>query len=305
MEAHPLSRFWPLIYSLLQELWSITEPRIEATALRARTPVELYHYAELGLDEFSIRGFQKRDPYSNRERFEKLFARLVINGWIAPMPDGSYLVTAGARQAAYDMIQAGDHSLADLTPELDLDLQRLATLLQTLVEASRVAPEPPEQWAVLKRFRVANAESPVLAQIREALMDLFAYRDDSHYAASRPHFGEAGIVWSVLGALWNGEAMTAEQMVEKMAVRGYDVADYEVALQAAVELGWAETGSRFEIYHLTEAGRALREQAEHLTNEYFFRPWSALQVTELKELYQLLVALRDQLRERSRTQQHS
>jgi len=128
-------------------------------------------------------------------------------------------------------------------------------------------------------------------------MDLFAYRDDSHLSASHPHFGRAGIVWSVLGSVWSGNAVTAGQMTKSMAFRGYEVNDYEVAIQAAVEIGWLENMEISGAFRPTATGKELREKAEGLTNEYFFRPWSALKPDELDELFDLLTKLRDQLRE--------
>ena len=126
-------------------------------------------------------------------------------------------------------------------------------------------------------------------------MDLFAYRDDSHLSASRPQFNQAGIVWSVLGSLWTSEAVTAKQMAERLAFRGYEVDDYEVAIEAAIGVGWAEAADVPGKFRLTQMGMELREQAEQLTNVYFYRPWSVLKQEELDELYDLLTKLRNQL----------
>jgi len=178
-----------------------------------------------------------------------------------------------------------------------VNLRKLAILLKQIVTANYAAAEPPQKWAILKRFRVADNSSPWLAQLREYLMDLFAYRDDSHLSASHPHFGQAGIVWSVLGSVWSGSAVNAVQMTESMAFRGYDADDYDVAIQAAVEIGWLESAESPGTFRPTPTGRELREQAEALTNEYFFHPWSALKPEELEELHSLLAKLRDQLRE--------
>lgn len=58
MTIESLSKFWPLIYSVVQEFWSITEPHIEDAAVRNDIPIELYLYSELGLDRFSIQDFK-------------------------------------------------------------------------------------------------------------------------------------------------------------------------------------------------------------------------------------------------------
>jgi hypothetical protein len=283
------------MYSIIRGFWSITEPHIADAAVREDIPVEFYFYSELGLDAFSIEDFQKRDPFSNPEQFERLFARLNIKGWIEPLQDKSYRVTERAREGVRRIIQAGDAQLMGFELAPDVHLERLVELLERIVTENNAAPEPPEKWAILKRFRVADKNSPRLVQVREYLMDLFAYRDDSHLSASRSHFNQAGIVWSVLGSLWTAEAVTAEQMAEKLAFRGYEAGDYEVAIQAAVGVGWAEEAHVPGKFRPTQSGRELREQAEQLTNEYFYRPWSVLTQGERDELYHLLTKLRDQL----------
>lgn len=295
MEIDSLTKFWPLIYSIIRKFWSITEPHIEEEAVRNDIPIELYYYSELGLDNFSIEGFQKRDPFSNPEQFERLFARLNIKSWIEPLPDQSYQVTERAREAARRIIQAGDMQLLGFELVTDVHLEQLVTLLKKVLAGKIAAPEPPEKWAILKRFRVADEFSSRIVQVREYLMDMFAYRDDSHLSAARPYFHQAGIVWSVLGSLWTGEALTPKQMAERMAFRGYEEADYEAAIQAAVAVGWVEAMDMADSYRPTARGMELREQAEHLTNEYFYRPWSVFSREEADQLYELLTKLRDQL----------
>ena len=296
MNTESLVKFWPLIYSTVQEFWAITESHIEDAAVRDGIPIELYLYSELGLDYFSIEDFQKRDPFTNPEQFEKLFVRLNVKGWIEPLPNGSYQVTEKAREAVRHMVQAGDEQLSGFETITDIDFERLAFLLKQVVTESKLTSGPPEKWAIFQRFHVTDKDSPLLIQIREYLMDLIAYRDDSHLSASRPHFNRAGIIWIVLGALWNKEALTAEKMAEQMTFRGYDIRDYEVAIQAAVELGWAEETDLPGTFRLTQKGVELREQAENLTNEYFYRPWSVLIQAEIDELYDLLTRLREQLK---------
>jgi hypothetical protein len=300
-EPHPLARFWQAIYSVIQEFWMITEPAIEEAAIRNDIPVELYYYGELGLERFSLENFQKRDPFSNPEQFEKLFVRLDVKGWIEPQHDESYEVTEMARAGTKYIIMAGDAELPSAGLMTDIDLERLKSLVKQIVLANDRADEPPEKWAILNRFRVANKNSPVLVKIREYLMDLFAYRDDSHLAAARPHFNEAGIVWLALGAAWEGGAVNAEKIAKAMTFRGYEANDYEIALRAAQEIGWLEEADTPGEYRITPAGKELRAQVETQTDEYFYAPWSALTQDELDEMYDLLVKLRERLRELRKT----
>lgn len=296
-QPHPLAKFWQAIYSVIQELWVITEPAIEEAAIRNDIPVELYYYGEFGLDHFSVENFQKRDPFSNPEQFEKLFARLDVKGWIEPLQDERYKVTEMARSGTTFIIMSGDAKLPPAEAIPDVDLERLKSLLKQIVLANDRAPEPPEQWAILKRFRVANKNSPVLVKIREYLMDLFAYRDDSHLTAARPHFNQAGIVWLVFSAVWEGNAASASKIAESISFRGYEVNDYEIALQAAKEIGWLEEMDLTGTFRVSQKGKELHEQVEAQTDDYFYRSWSALTQEELDELYDLLLKLRDGLRE--------
>jgi len=80
-----------------------------------------------------------------------------------------------------------------------------------------------------------------------------------------------------------------------MTFRGYEVDDYDVAIQAAVKIGWVEPADAPGKFRPTSKGRELREQVESQTNEYFYRTWSVLTQDELDELYGLLTELHEQL----------
>lgn len=283
------------MYSIVREFWTIAEPYIEDAAVKYDIPIELYYYSELGLEFFSVEDFQKRDPFTKPEQFEKAFARFDVKGWIFPLPEERYQVSRKAQDAVRQIVRAGDEQLAkfDLMP--DPELKQIVNFLNQLTTANLEAPEPPEKWAIICRFRAANDMGHLIVQIRESLMDLFAYRDDSHLSASRPYFGQAGIIWDVLSLISKGNAVNAGQMAERMSFRGYEESDYEVAIQAAVEIGWAETADAPNTFRPTAKGREIREQAERLTDEHFYRPWSVLTDAELNELYTLLTKLHDHL----------
>jgi DNA-binding MarR family transcriptional regulator len=290
-----LGKFWPLIYSIISEFWEITEPSIEDAAIANDIPIELYYYSELGLETFSVENFFYRDPFTNPEQFEKTFARFDVKGWIFPLPDEEYQVSRKAQDAVRQIINIGNEQLVGFKSLTEDELKQMLTILKQVTNANLEAPEPPEKWAIVKRFRVATMQSPLIVQVKEYLLDLFAYRDDSHLSAAYPYFGQAGIVWSVLGYIAKGIAVSAKQMAEVMTFRGYDVEDYEVTIQAAVELGWVEPSSVQDAYRVTEKGREIREEVDRLTDEYFYRPWSVLSEKDVDTLYGLLKKLHEQL----------
>ena len=295
MDTNSLTKFWSLIQSTLQEFLAITETAIEEAAIQQNIPLELYTYSEFGLDSFSREDFQKRDPYSNPVQFEKVFVILNFKGWIEPQEDAKYHVTERTREAARALIEEGNKHLLPFESFTDINLERLAALLKQIVMASEFAPPPPEHWAIVKRFSVLEKDSPLIVRIREYLMDLHAFHDDCHYAAAHPHFGRAGIAWLVLGGLDKNATVTAEQLADSLSFRGYEASHYEVALQAAVQIGWAQSVDVPGAYCITQKGRELRQQVEQLTNEYFYATWSLMKQTDLDQLYELLLRLRDQL----------
>lgn len=304
-QTNLLPKIWAQMHAVIQEFWAITEPEIEEVAVRNDVPFELYLYSELGLDYFSLVNFQKRDPFTNPEKFEKTFTHLDVKGWIQPQPEDQYKVTEMARAGVKFTIMAGDAKLPPPEFMPEIDLERLKVLLKQIVLANDNAPEPPGKWAILKRFRVADRESPVMTKIREYLLDLFAYRDDSHLAAARPHFNQAGVVWSVLGAAAGGNPVAAEILAEQLAFRGYDADEYAIALQAAQEIGWLEQAGDSGIYRISQQGVELRAQVEKQTDAYFFAPWSVMKQEELDELKEILPKLREKLREYRKASEQS
>jgi len=62
MNTDDLINLWPVVYATILQFWRLLDVPIEEAALRSGVPVELYSYVELGLDDFSVAAFQKRDP---------------------------------------------------------------------------------------------------------------------------------------------------------------------------------------------------------------------------------------------------
>lgn len=207
MQAGDLIDLWLVIYAIILQCWRLLDAPIEAAALRSGVPVELYSYGELGLEDFSVAAFQKRDPYSNPESFLSIFRTLAAQGWIELVSDQQYRVTEQGRSAARQSIRAGYDALGRLEVLPPSEGKRLTALLGRIVDAMYKAPEPPEKWALLHRFRVATEESPLLAQVREYLMDLFAYRDDAHLAAWKTYQVQ-GPAWNAFTSLWRGDITT-------------------------------------------------------------------------------------------------
>lgn len=294
VSAEPYHGVWNLLYSTVRAFWALVEPPIHAAAQEKNIPIELYYYAELGLDIFSVENFQKRDPYSNPALFTAAFDKLAQAEWIIPQGGGVYRVTDDARAAVREIVRAGDAQLEHLEIMSVADVTRLLDLLQRITQANANATEPPTKWATTHRFRATDETSPRLALVREALMDLFAYRDDSHRTAWQ-NFPADGLMWHTFGLVWDNTADTPADMARQAAFRGYAAEDYVRACNQLVTQGWLARGERPGAFVVTPIGNKLRGAVEQLTDAYFYLAWASLRQVELDELLSKLRQLRERL----------
>ena len=130
-------------------------------------------------------------------------------------------------------------------------------------------------------------------RLRRQLLNLLAYRDDSHVAAWTPHKID-GYVWEAFSYIWEGKAQTAAELAEQLeSYRSYDGAAYAGALEMLVARGWvkAEDGR----FTLTQKGQTVRQEAEDTTNEYFGVILAEISTAEFEELQGLFQQLTESL----------
>ena len=280
---------WEILQKLIHRFWDITDAPINVYAADHKAPIELYSFAELGLDYWSREDFKNRDVYSVWPDLEDMFARLMAGGWLVKAYGDRYRVTDRAQAAVQGMTRAGDQFLGQLRPIPVELLIQLVGQLRLVVDMCIAAPSPPHKWAILNRFRGIDTSTPPLGLVREMCMDLYAYRDDVHLYAWRGTYPMEGYVWNTLSLVWTGQAVTPEAMAQKLAFRGYVAADYRRSLEHLITLGWVQFDG--EAYAITEQGSTVRSKVENLTDEYFYRPWGVLTGDTWTVMHNLLVSL--------------
>ena len=196
-----------------------------------------------------------------------------------------YVVLPHAREAVRALGEAGDARAGEIVTMADADLTRIHDLLAAVAAANLAAPEPPARWAAARRFRTASEETPLPGRIREAALDLLAYRDDVHLAAWSAHADPAseGGTWNAFSHAWSEAARTAEAIALAAAFRGYDAAFYARALADLETRGWVEPTDA-GAYRTTAEGQVLRDDVERQTDEWFFAPWAGLGDDGIAEL---------------------
>jgi DNA-binding MarR family transcriptional regulator len=289
---------WDLLGELPQHLLALTRevviPAFEAYGLNQPGLFQVLRRAyALAPNPIEVATLTATDPYSNPARYEQSTARAAEAGLTRALGNGKYEVTVRGREAWEGLNDLFYVRLGELEALPAEESGRLEGLAGRLVQASLEAPEPAEKRAAL----VTHAEHPAgeyapLAKIDMHLDDLRAFRDDAHLAAWKP-YGAAGAVWETLTYVWRGEARTAEALGERLGARGYSAEVYAKALADLARRGWVE--ERADGFAVTDSGGWLRQEAEEVTDRYFYGPWSCLSDPEVADLVGLLTRLRDNL----------
>lgn len=242
----------------------------------------------------TVAKFTERGPYANPAIHKERLDAVVDKGWMVRSADGDYTITAEGNRL-FDAVSAEfDTALRAITPLDAGDIDRIIALLGKVVEAAVNAPEPAHKpYITYNRSSDPGPDGPPMLRILQYSADLNSFRDDCHVAAWKAQTS-SGHGFEMLSLIWAGEATTIEKVLELRPGRGYDADDYKAAMRDFIAAGWITVDG--DTYTLTEAGKAMREDVEALTDRCYFAPWSALSDTELDELGALLAKLRDALK---------
>ena len=234
--------------------------------------------------------YRKRKPYSNSAAISENLKDAAAAGYLEVDPSGGYQISQKGRQAI-DIVHERFYEFINGVNQFPrAKLKLLADLLKKLVESAAKAEFSSGIFSLeLVRGGHPKVEPGTLAEVDQLLDDLNAFRDDAHIAAWIP-YGVSGHVWEVLTFVWNGEAKTAQDLVEKMPYRSFLEGEYQEALDTLVGLGWIEEGR--EGYQAAPEGISVREAAEEQTDLNYFGPWSVFTPKELAELRSLLEELK-------------
>ncbi len=245
-------------------------------------------------EHFSLELIGRRDPYGSPARWRSRLENAVKLGFLVSDDRGGYSLTAAGEKAAEIVVQASYSAMAHLSPLDETQLERLSALLERLVTGTLAAPEPPHKWALyLSRRTDPGPNAMAMIRIDQWLTDLGSYRDDCH-TSSWQGLGVSALAWEMLTLIWHGEAHAAVDFESKLERRGYKREAFVQALAELSARGWVAGDA--QAADITRAGREVRDRAEGLTDEYFYRPWTVLSDVEREELDMLLARFLEGLR---------
>ena len=233
-------------------------------------------------------------PYGIPKTINERLASAAEEGYLVKDGEG-FRSTEKGKDAAHQGLQALTDGIAHLHPLPSYDIQCLVDYLIRLSDASFAAPEPPPKFCLThyKNYKSTfDHTAPLIRLFVHYFKELDFYRMDSHMAAWRSHNLD-GNRWEVFSEVWGGKNNTPDKIFEERSYRGITREEYASILQELVERGWVQQDG--ETYQPTAEGKRLRDEAEALTDKYFFVPWSCLNESELEELSSLASQLRDGL----------
>ncbi|MEW6401266.1 MAG: hypothetical protein AB1649_05665 [Chloroflexota bacterium] len=245
-------------------------------------------------ESFTTLQFMRMFPYGSVQLYEERFAFAVQQGYL--MSDGKdrYCATESGLSTARQIFAAADQSIVSLHPLPDQQLLTLNDILYRIAETSFAAPGPPAHYLLDHKRNVRGLPVTELINFFERYVsELQGFRDDLYVASWGAHQIH-GHTWDAFDQLVQSGALTFDDLYAKVKRRGVTRELLSENLKELIGRGWVEENA--DAYLVTTHGKRIREEAEALADKYFFAPWSCLNESELKELSNLSMQLRDGLK---------
>ena len=235
---------------------------------------------------------QVRGPYTSTSAWMERLFRAAEKGYLSEPEPGEFRLSRRGQTVTQRLIREAREAMQHADPLTYADSRRLAELLRRLVQSSLFTSPPPDTWSIRLAYQLMPVEEPPFPYIDQALSCLQAYRDDAHLAAWQPS-GLSAPALEALTFIWRGEASSLESIYDRLAFRGFELHDYQAAVDDLRQRNLLE-GDNSSL-QMTAVGKVFRDQVEQDTNNYFFASWSCLSSADKTELACLLTTLRNRL----------
>jgi len=233
-----------------------------------------------------------RDPFTAAEVHQVQLARLTARGWLEEAAPAKYRLSETGRQLTERFIHEARAAMSALEPVPQVDTDLLVDMLERLVNNSLKNPPPPDKWSLMMSYKLMPEKTPALPYIEQAMTCLASYREDAYLAAWR-HSNLSAMALETLTLLWRDEAISFDDLCERLGHRGHDCQVYTNVLEELRSAGLV-AGSEEEMY-ITARGRMFRNQIESDLERFFFKPWDCLSKTERETLGSQLAGLQHHL----------
>ncbi|MCJ7624474.1 MAG: hypothetical protein MUO76_13300 [Anaerolineaceae bacterium] len=245
-------------------------------------------------EPFDLQKLHEAFPFGKIERQIETFENIAKDGFLEKVADQRYKLTEQGRETRKKVYGTVCESLKSVQ-QLPMDeIKELNGLLFRIVKNIQEAPGPVKWYFNNSRITDPGPNWGEVTLLDQYITDLYFFRDDAPSAAWMP-YGVGGRTWEAFTFIWRGDVSTADELVEKLTVRGHTAEDYGQSLAELVELGWIESVEKG--FQVSEKGRKLREEAEEKTDHTFYDPWDVLKPDEQIRANDLLGLLKTKIEE--------
>jgi hypothetical protein len=272
-----------------------TNPLFQLRRGNAESPAWfLVQAEEFDPEPLSIERIRTRAVWSSERIVVALLDLMVSEKWLDRNGD-DYPLTVEGHAVIQGMIERRQAILSPLITYLGKDeVEPVERFMRRVLDASLTSSEPPGKWSLAhSRRRAPDDDAPTVFKLFQYCADFNAYRDDAHMAAFQP-LGVDAFAWEAFSHVWRGTATTAQAIFNELPHLGYSRGEYNEGLRQICEHGWVKTDDG-EHYQITAEGRKIREEAERLTDEYFYGAWSCFTDAEVEAFHHRLTNLKMKL----------
>ena len=235
-----------------------------------------------------------RNPYTSADLYLARLRMCAGKGYLEERTAGEFRLTPAGRSGVEQFISQARSAMAELDPLLPSESKELMLCYKKLVNSCMQNPPPPQTWSINLSYKLMPLEELPLPYIEQGMSCLSAYRDDAHLAAWQGT-GLSATSLEMMTVLWRKQANSLDEIIQKLAFRGYADQVYEKALEELHDLDYLQ-GTRGYLV-LSPEGTAFREQIEKDTERYFFTPWACLSKQDRSVMGRYLLDMVEGLKE--------
>ena len=230
----------------------------------------------------------ERVPYTRPGSFLERMRAAARRGWLYEV-DGKFGLTIGGLEVVEGVYELGDRLCAKIGVLGDLEMARLQSFLDAVIDEIKLLSEPGCKPAYKLSLRFDRGDCrPYIVQVRQKILIMLAFRDDAHVAAWRPHECN-GQIWETFTLVWREQAGSATELVARLPHRNYAESDYLAALKILVARGWIkDRGDRFVV---GEQAARMRQEVEAATDRMFIAAFNSLSPAAKCEFQELMEKL--------------
>jgi hypothetical protein len=219
--------------------------------------------------------------------FVEAAKHLVELGYLEAANENSYLPTQKGKDIIDHIEMVQVKAFSEHEPLTNAELDRFLTLLDKVLMSIKGLAEPSKpRYEIRSTIQIVQDLTPLWTFMDKVIL-IENFRQDCHAASWKPHDINAH-AWEILTLLWREEATGIDDLPELVTNnRGFTKQETEAALKDLVERGRLDPAGVPGKYQVTASGKSMRQEAEDLTDKYFFNAWNSLSESELQEIHTL------------------